>query len=428
LGVASQPPTVFHVDGPMKDPDAVPRLMMIGTSYKSADISFRENLVKAVGADHMVGALDSAKEVALLSTCNRFELYVASESPEDTCSSFLKSVAEATGQRAPREAFYQAMGPGAVKHLFRVATGLDSAVVGEPQILAQVRAAGISSRKDGSAGAILAPLFDRAYRVGLRVRNEYDLGSEEASLSDLAVEAVRRMAPGMHDVMLIGTGKMVRLAARKLREGAAKVFVVTKRREPPRGLEDAVLVPYSGIRKTAAKCDVIISATSTDRPILKGEDLKGRRKRMVVDLGMPRNVSPDVRKLPGVRLVDLDDLAKIASARKTPAGLRLAEAATEREADQFYDWLVQTRLSSALAELYSWADAVRAEELERALGKLNLDSGRDRRVLDAMSRRIVSKLLARPTRFARKKQGALSEEEKLELLRSVFGADSPDGR
>ena len=424
----SQPPSVLPAPKRSDESSAAPQLMMIGASHASAGIAFREKLVRAIGADHMMKSLDSVREIALLSTCNRFELYAASSSPDDTSESFFKSVTDATGFRGAKDAFYQARGAGAARHLFRVATGLESVVLGEPQILEQVRSAGIKSRKDGTAGAIIAPLFDRAFRVGTRVRAEYAVGSEEASLSDLAVEAVRRMMPGRHDVMLVGTGKMVRLAARKLSRSASEIFVVTRRKTPPKGLEDAVVVPHSAIRRTAAKCDIIISATSSDRPILKMEDLRGRRRKMVVDLGMPRNISPDVRGMPNVLLVDLDDLAKIAKARRPPAALVRAESATAREADAFYDWLVQTRLSSALADLYSWADAVRAEELKRALGKLNLDSEKERRVIEAMGRRMVSRLLARPTKFARRRHGTLTEEDKLELLRSVFGEESSDGR
>lgn len=427
MGVVSHPPSMLpaSVGG---GPGAPPELLMIGTSHKTAGVAFRESLLEAFGADHVLESLDSAREVAVLSTCNRFELYSASSSPDKTGSSFFKLVAAAERLGDQEEAFYQARGVDAVRHLFRVATGLDSVILGEPQILAQVRAAGISSRKEGTAGAILAPLFDRAFRVGTRLRKEFAFESEEASLSDLAVEEARRMSPGKRGALLIGTGKMVRLAARRLRPGSSRVFVVTRRKTPPKGLEDAILVPYSKIRETATKCDVIVSATSAGRSVLGSDDLRGRRRKIVVDLGMPRNVSPEVRNLPNVTLLDLDDLSKLAKARRPPASMKRAESAAAREADYFYDWLVQTRLSSALAEIYSWADAVRKDELGRALGKLNPSSERDRRVVEAMGRRLVSKLLARPTRFARRRHGAMSEKAKLDLLRSVFGADLSDGR
>lgn len=405
-----------------------PQVLLIGTSYKSAKIGFREALAKAVEDGRLLDSLGSPRETAVLSTCNRLEVYLASARPDAAADSFFRQAQEIQGSRRARDGFFVAKGGEAVRHLFRVAAGLDSVVVGEAQILSQVRSAGIGSRKRGTAGAVLGPLFDRAYRVGSRVRAAYSFESEDASLSDLAVDAVQRLSPGRHDVMLIGTGKMVRLAARRLQGSSKRIVVVTRRRTPPKGLEGAKLVGHSQIRETARECDVIVSATSSVRPLLAKRDLAGRKKRVVVDLGMPRNVSPEVRELPNVKLLDLDDLAKLTRRRRRRASARAAELATAREADAFYDWLVQTRLTSTLGEMYSWADGVREDELRRAAGKLNLSSEKDRWVLDAMGRRIVSKLLSKPTEFARRKHATLSEEEKLELLRSVFGVDGRDGR
>jgi glutamyl-tRNA reductase len=400
---------------------------MLGTSHRTAGIGFREILAKTLRSDHLLESLGSPLEVASLSTCNRFELYVATREPDGAAADFIGSVQRHRGLEGAGSSFYQAKGPGVVRHLFRVATGLESVVVGEPQILSQVRAAGIGSRKEGSAGAILSPLFDRAYRVGTRIREAYSFESGEASLSYLAVDVVRNVSPGKHDVMLIGTGKMVRLAARRMRDNASKVYVVTRRKTPPKGLDGASLVRYSQIKEYAARCDVIISATTTQRPILRREDLV-RGKKVVVDLGMPRNVSPEARRLPNVQLFDLDDLAREAASRRAPRTLKAVEAAAAREADAFYDWLIQTRLSSTLGDIYSWADAVREVELSRALAKVKLSSEKDRRVVEAMGRRIVSKILARPTMYARKKHDTLTEEEKLELLKSVFGVVGQDGR
>ena len=428
MGVVSRSTGPYDTPEPIEEKGVAPELVMIGASYKSADIAFRESLARAVSPGHVLRSLASAKEVALLSTCNRFELYLTSTSPEETLAAFYEAVAAKTGAKGVRERFYQARGAGAVNHLFRVASGLESVVVGEPQILSQVRAAGISSRKEGTAGAVLGPLFDRAYRVGTRIRGEFGFEREDASLSDMAVEAAVSLSPKSRIVMLIGTGKMARLAARKLAKPTTRFYVSTRRKVPPRGLQSAVIVPYSGIRKAAKKCDLIISATTVDRPLLMRNDLKGRSRKIVIDLGLPRNVSPDVRSLPNVRLFDLDDIAEIAASREPPVAVKEAELEASREAHDFHDWLVQTRLSSALADLYSWADAVRVEELEHAFSRLDLKSDRDRRVLEAMGRRIVSKILSRPTKFARRKHDTLSEEKKLELLKSVFGAESSDGR
>jgi glutamyl-tRNA reductase len=389
-------------------------------------LAFREALSRRFAEDHVLDSVE-ADEYALLSTCNRFELYLVSKDPVATYHSLSEYLKDTAGPSETEPPFYRLSGRKALRHLFRVASGLESVVVGEPQILAQVRVAGVESRKKGNAGAILSPVFDRAYRVGARVRAAHGLGSEEVTLSDLAVEAVGRLSPGKHDVMLLGTGKMIRLAARRLKGSARKLYVVSRRRSPPAGLEWCTLVGYRDMRKVASKCDVLISATTTGgRPLLTEDDLKGRRNRIVVDLGMPRNVAGTVRSLPNVRLIDLDDLARLARPRKDSRKLKGAEAAAAREASEFYDWLVQTRLNSTLAGLHAWADSIRREELERATGKLNPKSEREARILDAMGRRIVSKIMARPTRFARRKQRELSEEEKLDLLGEVFGDDGSD--
>ncbi len=404
----------------LREASGAPRLLMAGTSYKTSDLGVREALVKTIGAEGIADPLPGAQESVVLSTCNRFEVYFATTSPEETYSRFLRMVKDRAGIQHPERSISQLVGVEAVAHLFRVAAGIESVVVGEPQILAQVRAAGIRARKQGDAKRILSPLFDRATRVGSKVRSTSGLGSGEASLSDLAVEAAEGLMPGSRDILLIGSGKMVQLAARRLVRGSRRLYVASRRR-PQAGLQGSIPVGYADIRKTARMCDVIICATVAGRPVVTRADLRGRRRKVVIDLGMPRNVSPLVRALPNVRLVDLDDLAKMAQARDRALAVDGAERAIAREAAEFYGWLVQTRLSSTLADIYSWADGVRVEELNRALGKLQTKDPREARILDAMVRRLVSKLMARPSRFARSRRGALTEEEKLDLLGAVFG-------
>lgn len=412
---------------PKESVQLFPEVLLVGTSYKSSPLPLREKLAMSVGGDHSYLALGGVEESSLLSTCNRFEAYMVTRDPESAASSFLSRLGVRAGVGDLGASFYVLRGADAVRHLFRVAAGLESAVVGEPQILSQVRSAGIKSRTSGNAGAILSPLFDRAYRVGARVREAHGLSSGESSLSDLAVEAVSRDQPGRPVVLLLGTGKMIRLAARRLK-GAERLYVASKRKTPPSGLEGCTLISHGSLKRVARKCDIVITATSSKKPLLTSRDLAGRRRRVVVDLGMPRNVSESVRRLENVTLIDLDDLAKMAGARKPPKGLRGAETMVADESREFYGWLVQTRLSTALADLYSWAEAVREEELRRTVGKLKPLSDRDLRVIDAMGRRIVSKLLSRPTTFVRSKRGKLSDEEKAELLKSVFRIGDSGGR
>lgn len=394
------------------------RLLVAETSYKTADLGLREAFVKFARANGVVEALPGVQESAVLSTCNRFEVYFATTSPEATYSSFLAAVRRGAGVD-PEPAFSPLTGIAAVRHLFRVAAGLESVAIGEPQILAQVRGAGIQAREAGDAGRILSPLFDRATRIGSMVRTTVGLGSDEVSLSDLAMDAVAGMLPEERDVLLVGSGKMVQLAARRLVGRSTKLYVVSKRRLPS-GLKGSIRVRRADIQKTASRCDLLIAATSVERPIVTKDDLRGRRK-VVVDLGMPRNVSPSARELPNVRLIDLDDLARMTPKKRRTRELREAEEMVDREAADFYEWLVQTKLSSALADIYGWANEVREEELTRALGKLQPKGPREARILEVMGRRLVSKLMARPAKFAHARHVGLAEEEKLQLLRSVFG-------
>lgn len=398
-------------------------ILLVGTSYKLSTIDFREALARdlKLTRNWLTDATKASNESAVLSTCNRLEAYLVTNSPEESCEAIFKAAGRTSGVARPRFAFEVLEGPAVVHHLFRVSSGLESVVLGEPQILAQVRAAGVASRRNRSAKGILSPLFDRAVRVGARARTSYGLGNEEKSLSDLAVSEVLQCIPPRGSVMLIGTGKMVHLASSRLKGKTGKLYIASRRRQLPKGMERATLVRYSDIPRTARRCDAIISATSANRPMILAQHLKGGKSKVVVDLGMPRNVSGSVRELSNVRLLDLDDMAKLAGQSRVRVDLSDAEKAASREASEFYSWLVRTRLSSTLSDIYEWAEETRRAELKRARGRMKLTSERDRKVLDAMSRRIVSKLLARPANFAHSRQESMTEEEKLELLRSVFG-------
>lgn len=403
-------------------------LLSLGVSYRTAGIQFRERFAKFMQSRGLreIQSLPGVRESALLSTCNRLELYLAVDSSA-SASRQLTGYFRRWLEGSAKDKLYFSSGVSVVEHLFRVAAGLDSVVLGEPQILAQVRSAGISSRKARTAKGILSPLFDRASRVGARVRTTWQIGSGEASLSDLAVDIVLADSPPRPSVLLVGTGKMVQLAAKRLQGRASRFYVASRRREVPKLLAGSKLIPYGSIRRVAGRCDVIISATAAGRPLLSEEDLRGKRHRVVVDLGMPRNVSGSVRALSNVRLVDLDDLARMGRRSKDQTALGEADGAVSREASEFHSWLIQTRLSSAISEIFEWANGVRDDEVRRATQRLAKADPRERRILEAMARRIVSKLMSRPVNFARGKYGAVTEEEKLDLLRSVFGIAVADG-
>jgi glutamyl-tRNA reductase len=398
-------------------------LLLVGASYKTANLESRERMAKLLSSEKIeeIHSLPGVEESALLKTCNRLELYLVTRSSDLTNRALTDMFGEGLSSQQSDGAIFSQRGPQVVAHLFKVAAGLDSVVPGEPQILSQVRSTGKASHQAGRARGTLSPLFVRASRVGTRIRASYGIGSGEASLSDLAVKAVLKSVNQKPNVLLVGTGKMVQLAVKRLQGKGRMFYVASKRKEVPKGLAKSRLIPYQDIPKIAASCDVIISATAVTEPLLSKVDLAGRKKRIVVDLGMPRNISSSVRELPNVRLLDLDDLARMAPRPRNPKTTKDAEEAVAKEASEFYAWLVQTRFSSTLSDIFAWANEVREAELVRATRKLGPASAREKRIVEAMGRRIVSKLMSRPAGFARRKYWALTEEEKLTLLRSVFG-------
>jgi len=401
-------------------------ILVAGISYRTTPIEVREAAARFLtqrGTSELAEQV-GADEVVLLSTCNRLEAYMAARSPESVALS-LKEALMRNVEGLTEDKLYNFRGREAVSHLFKVAVGADSIVFGEPQILAQVRAAGVSSRKSGTSKRLLSPLFDRASNVGRRVRSRFSLGSEEDSLSDLALEAISKRARKHPKVLVVGTGKMVQLAVGKLKVKPRNVVVASRRKDLPRRLTPYRTVGYDQISKEAAMSDVVISATTTDVPILDGKSLGGSRRRIVVDLGMPRNISPQVRSLKNVTLFDLDDLASMAKKRKSDPRAGEIEAAVSAEAAQFYSWIIQTRLSSTLADVYTLANGIRVEETEAALRKIAADQSRAPQVVEELGRRIVSKMMARPASFARSGNGSVNEEEKLALLGEVFGVNEP---
>lgn len=398
-------------------------LVLLGVSYRTSKLPSREDFMKVIAPDgsDLIGSVPGVDEHVVLATCNRIEVYLVTSTPDLTLSALAERIESKRKSGLGPLGIFSLRGRKVVDHLFEVAAGLDSIVLGEPQILAQVRSAGVAARRVGSAKGVLSPIFDRAFRVGSRIRESFDLGNGEASMGSLAVDAILQSARVESNVLLIGTGKMVQLAARRLSGKKGRVYVASKRKTVPKGLGDFDLISYRAIPKFSRKCGIIIAATNSEYPLLRKEHFKGGGRKTIVDLGMPRNVSPSVRKLRNVRLLDLDDLAVRARTLAPPRGFSPALAATRKEASEFYAWLIQTRLSSTLSQLYYWANGVRDAELRRAAGRLKLNSPRDRRVLESMGRRIVSKLMARPTKFARARYNGFPEEDKLELLNSVFG-------
>lgn len=403
---------------PSEAPATAPRspsVVLFGTSFKTSSLSFREALASRI--DEYSSELPSmlaSSEYAQLVTCNRIEILIATDSPRGSIRAFEEWVSETSGLQPG--SVYVHEGVGAIDHLFRVASGLDSMVLGEEQILSQVKKSGVTARTSGSSRASLSALFDASVSVGRRARSA--LGLADASVSSMALRfALERLPRPPRGVLLIGTGKTARLAASLVR--GAKLYFVTRRSEVP-SFSRAVVLSRVDIKRVAPRCDLIISATKHNGYVLRKGDLDGRR-RVVLDLAFPRNVDPGLNS-GSTEVYNLDDLARIFSSRSPQAGLDSvrAEAIVSEEARRFARWLLASRQSPTLAQVYRWAEGTRKEEADAALRRLPNLSARERKVVEAMSRRLVSKLLSPPTLFARSSSPELPQKERLELVQRIF--------
>ena len=389
--------------------------LIVGTSHKNSSISYREKLAALLEKDPAPNSI-SVKEWALLKTCNRIEFVLVSDDPRSAA----EQVCEWAKSKLGEAPFYVFEGSRAISHLFRVAAGLDSMMVNDGQILDQLRAAGRQARRMGSSRAVLSPLFDSAVNAGIRARPT--LRGASTSVAEFAVEqALKELGHVPHDVLLIGTGKMSRIVATLFED--SRIHVASRRLALPQALTNASVVSWAAIPDVLRKSQLVISATNHPGFSIKAEDLSGRTKRVLLDLGFPRNIEPSVRNLPGVRLLDLDDLAEMARTRNH-SGTARAEKIIRSEASRFEKWLRASKLSPEVPQLFRWADQVRTEETEAVLRSFRALSPKEKRLIEAMGRRITSKILARPAAFAKESSSELPQEERLRVLRAVFMEES----
>ena len=390
--------------------------VVVGVSYRNSSIGYRERLDRLIEERDWT-EVARADEWALIRTCNRIEFVLSTSAPAAAAGRLSRWVKKELGQAR----FYVLEGHSAIAHLFRVASGLDSMVVNEGQILDQLRAAGTQARMAGSSKAVLSPLFDAAVNAGAAAKSTLKGMSDSVASLGLAL-AIEKLGHKPSSVLLVGTGKMSKIVAAKLQ--GSRIHVVSKRSNLPSSLR-LELVPERRIGDVLRRCELVVCATNHRDYAIDAEDVAdSKRRKVILDLAFPRNVDPSVRSNPGVQLLDLDDIARYASRLRFP-GTSRAERLVEHEASRFEIRLKASRLSPELPGLFRWADAMRSEETDAALRRLGRLSPRDRRIVEALGRRITSKILAKPAAFVRSSTRDLPQEERMRLLRAVFMEGRP---
>jgi glutamyl-tRNA reductase len=385
-------------------------LFLVGLSHKTAPIDVRERV--ALSSDALKAALVDLKrmegvgEALVVSTCNRVEVFVQAEADEPARHFFTSRAEQA------REHLYSKAGEEAVRHLFRVAASLDSMVVGEQQILGQVKEAyGLASAVE-AAGGFMSRLCNRAFVTAKRVRTETGIGRGATSMSQVAVDLVAKIFGDLEGrkVLLLGAGKMGALSAKALQVLGADSVLVTNR-SPERGRALAAQVggtfrPWSELEQLLVEATVVIVSTGAPSYVVTAEMVKramnARRHHdlCLIDLAVPRNVDPACAELDDVYAYDVDDMQKVVSAnheaRRSEAVQ--AEAIVEAEIIAFTQERETREALPVLAELRQRAAAIARAEAARTLQKAGaaLDE-RGRRSVEAMAQAIVNKLLHGPT-------------------------------
>ena len=408
-------------------------VFLVGLSHKSAPIDVREKV--ALTGDALKAALgelrgaDGVREALVVSTCNRVEVYVQATDDSAARRFFTSRSPGADGH------LYVKGGVEAVRHLFRVSSSLDSMVLGEQQILGQVKEAyGIASATQ-AAGTFFSRLCNRAFATAKRVRTETDIGRGATSMSQVAVELVEKIFGDLRgrSILLAGAGKMGALSAKALASLGADRILVTNR-SPERGAALAQQVAghfrdWSELQDLLAEADVVIVSTGAPTYVLTREMLaramKARRHRSIclIDLAVPRNVDPGCADLADVYAYDVDDMEKVVeSTHEARRGEALrAEAIVEAEVLAFAREREARAALPVLVSLRRRAEAIAREEAERTLARVGakLDD-RGRRSVEAMAQAIVNKLLHPPT--ARLKEAAASGDGSLAgVVAELFG-------
>jgi len=419
----------------------------LGINHTTASVGLRERLafnddnLRAAQARLGCGDLvDSFNELVILSTCNRIELYaVSARIDPDNLKVFLS---EARG--VPADEFtphlYHYRDEDAIRHLLQVASGLDSLVLGEPQILGQVTNALEQARGAGSSGPLLSRLFQRAIHAGKRARTETHIARNPASVSSLAASLAEK---SVHDlpraqIVILGAGEMAELAVEALRKrGAAKVLVLNRTLERAESLAkrwQAEASTFERLDDALSTADVLVSSTGAPHTIINPAmvkrimEIRPSRPLVMIDIAVPRDVDPGCNALPNVTVHDMDSLhARLEhSLAEREAEVPLVEAILNEEISKFMEFFKSLDMLPLIADLRQQAEAIRQAELNKTLRRLpDLDeAGRAR--IEALTQALVKKLLDTPTNRLRAQANTPSAPEYADVARTLFGLSTGD--
>ncbi len=418
-------------------------IIVVGLSHKTAPIEIRERL--AFSESSLEEALPRVKELPeireglIVSTCNRVEIYANSGDDAQGPLRLRKFLSEY--HQIPLEQIQEYIdsfaGQEAVHHLFRVASSLDSMVVGEPQILGQVKKAYQDALEYRTTGGVLNRLLPRAFSVAKKVRTETGIANHAVSVSFAAVELTKKIFESLEEklVMLIGAGEMAELAARHLKSNGVREVLVTSRtyRRAEKMAEEfqGTPLPFDNFYNFLDKVDIVICSAAAPhyliRPEKMEEVMKARKNRPMffIDISVPRNIDPKINNIANVYLYDIDDLEKVVAAniKERQKEAVKAEEIVKAEAKQFYCWLENLEVVPVIKSLKEKMEGIRKKELEKGLSHLKELSPEQMRALEALTSSIVNKILHDPITQLKKQELKGDDSLYLEAARKLFNLD-----
>lgn len=394
-------------------------LLTLGLNHNTAPVALREKLAfptkEAIGtalSDLRAHLRSLAPEAAILSTCNRTEIYCKTDAPDEAGQALTEWIGRhrgVDGEGNLAEHLYLLPNQGAVRHAFRVASGLDSMVLGEPQILGQMKTAARVAQDSNMLGSHLHQLFQRSFSVAKEVRTQTAIGAQSVSMSAASVRLGEQIFENLADcsVLLIGAGEMIELCAAHWAPHPRRMVIANRTLERARPLAErfgATTMALSDLPQQLENFDVVISCTASSLPIIGlgmvERSVRQRRHRpvLMIDLAVPRDIEDEVSRLDDVFLYTVDDLREVVDAGLEGRRLAVAEAESiiDTQVNAFMNWLVQRQSVPLIQELHARGDAVRQQEVERA--RKMLAKGEDPAVvLEALSRALTAKFMHGPT-------------------------------
>ena len=415
-------------------------IVIVGLSHKTAPVEIREKLAFAPTAMErplrQMLELATITEGLIVSTCNRVELCAVTKEPDAAIAELRRFLAEyhEISPEEINENLFDYQGEEAIRHLFRVSSSLDSMVLGEPQILGQIKTAYGYAAEFKTVGLILNRFLHKAFSVAKRVRTETAIASNAVSVSFAAVELARKIFDRLDNkgVMIIGAGEMCELAARHfVSNGISKVLVTNRTFERAEKLAaefNGKAVPFDSFVDHLAEVDIVMTSTGAPNFILgkrqMEEVLKRRKNRpmFLIDIAVPRDIDPKVNDISNTYLYDVDDLQGVVQAnlkeRQKEAGK--AEAIVEQEIGQFHQWLGNLEVKPTVIALRRKFEEIRQQELEKTLGNLKDLTGKQRKSIEAMAGAIINKILHKPTAVLKNSQNDTSGEDYVDAVRTLF--------